>query len=56
MHARTLTATLTALIALLLLIAVPQAQDSPAGRNWAQWRGPHGTGVSTTANPPTEWS
>ena len=25
-------------------------------RNWAQWRGPHATGVSTTANPPLEWS
>ena len=25
-------------------------------RNWHQWRGPHATGVSATANPPLEWS
>jgi outer membrane protein assembly factor BamB len=25
-------------------------------RYWAQWRGPQATGVSRTANPPTEWS
>ncbi|MEM7558886.1 MAG: PQQ-binding-like beta-propeller repeat protein [Planctomycetota bacterium] len=24
--------------------------------NWHQWRGPDSTGVSSTANPPTEWS
>ena len=23
---------------------------------WPQWRGPHATGVSTTATPPVEWS
>ena len=34
----------------------PAAQDSPAARYWAQWRGPHATGVSTTADPPLEWS
>jgi outer membrane protein assembly factor BamB len=33
------------------------AQDSAtASRNWHQWRGPHATGVSPTANPPLEWS
>jgi outer membrane protein assembly factor BamB len=36
--------------------SAPRAQDSPALRNWAQWRGPHATGASPTANPPTEWS
>jgi outer membrane protein assembly factor BamB len=55
-HTRTLTAALAVLIGLLLLTSAPHAQDSPAGRYWAQWRGPHSTGVSTTANPPTEWS
>ena len=25
-------------------------------QNWPQWRGPHATGVSKTANPPIEWS
>jgi outer membrane protein assembly factor BamB len=27
-----------------------------AERFWPQWRGPDATGVSKTANPPTEWS
>jgi len=27
-----------------------------AERFWPQWRGPHATGVSKHANPPTEWS
>ncbi len=31
-------------------------QTSPAGRYWAQWRGPHATGVSRTATPPLTWS
>ena len=31
--------------------------DQTAGdRFWPQWRGPHATGVSKTATPPTEWS
>jgi outer membrane protein assembly factor BamB len=32
------------------------AQQQPAEQFWAQWRGPQGNGVSTTANPPVEWS
>ena len=44
-------------ITLLALASSPRAQDSAAAaRYWAQWRGPHATGVSTTANPPLEWS
>jgi outer membrane protein assembly factor BamB len=31
-------------------------QQSPADRFWGQWRGPHWTGVSETANPPTAWA
>ena len=31
-------------------------QPAPADRYWPQWRGPQGTGVSTTATPPTEWN
>jgi outer membrane protein assembly factor BamB len=27
-----------------------------ADKYWPQWRGPRATGVSTTADPPTEWS
>jgi outer membrane protein assembly factor BamB len=32
------------------------AQPSAVGRFWPQWRGPMGTGESTTARPPIEWS
>ncbi len=30
--------------------------DSAADQNWPQWRGPDGNGVSSTANPPVQWS
>lgn len=33
-----------------------QAAVTPADQNWHQWRGPQGTGVSATANPPVNWS
>ena len=37
--------------------AVASARQAPVGeRYWPQWRGPHGTGFSKTATPPTEWS
>jgi len=42
--------------ALALWVASIDAQESTATRYWAQWRGPHFTGVSTTADPPLEWS
>src|SRR5262245_60291856 len=48
-------ACLTAFV-LSLLSSVPAAQQSDAMRFWAQWRGPQATGVSSTANPPLEWS
>jgi len=32
------------------------AADTPGDRYWPQWRGPASNGVSTTAQPPTEWS
>ena len=44
----------TALLAALLTTA-PEAQNA-TDRNWPTWRGPAGIGISTTANPPTEWS
>ena len=53
---RTLGTTLAASAAVVALSSVPRAQDSAAHRNWAQWRGPDATGVSRSANPPTEWS
>ena len=41
----------------LAIGAVASARQAPAGeRYWPQWRGPHGTGFSKTATPPTEWS
>ena len=30
--------------------------DTDADKYWPQWRGPHATGVSKTADPPLEWS
>jgi outer membrane protein assembly factor BamB len=44
----------TALLA-AVLTAFPHGQ-SAWDRNWPMWRGPAGIGLSTTANPPTEWS
>jgi outer membrane protein assembly factor BamB len=38
------------------LSAAIEAQPSSPGRFWPQWRGPLGTGESTTAKPPIEWS
>ena len=49
---------LPAVIVLLLFVlaGIPRAQFSEADRYWPQWRGPHGSGVSRSANPPIEWS
>lgn len=33
-----------------------QTDNSPAMQQWAQWRGPMGTGESPDAKPPTRWS
>jgi outer membrane protein assembly factor BamB len=46
-------------IAAALSVSLAAAPNSPAldaERYWPQWRGPHMTGVSTTATPPVEWS
>jgi outer membrane protein assembly factor BamB len=47
---------LAAFIVLVPFAAIPAAQQTDAMRFWPQWRGPHATGVSSTANPPLEWS
>ena len=41
-----------------LLSAVPARadNDTAAARHWPQWRGPLGTGVAPTADPPVRWS
>jgi outer membrane protein assembly factor BamB len=49
-------ACLVAFISFILLSSAPSAQEADVSRYWAQWRGPHATGVSPTANPPLEWS
>jgi outer membrane protein assembly factor BamB len=47
----------TAAAALVVTLApATAAQRAGADRFWPQWRGPHATGVSTTATPPVEWS
>jgi outer membrane protein assembly factor BamB len=48
----------TAIAALLTILvnAALVAQQGDAERFWPNWRGPHANGVSTTANPPLEWS
>ncbi|HSG01974.1 MAG TPA: PQQ-binding-like beta-propeller repeat protein [Vicinamibacterales bacterium] len=51
------TRALTVAVALgLSLAAAPDSPTLDAERYWPQWRGPHMTGVSTTAIPPVEWS
>ena len=39
-----------------LMTAGLTAANPDAEKFWAQWRGPYATGVSTSANPPIEWS
>jgi outer membrane protein assembly factor BamB len=51
MRHRLMTALAIASLALLHATA-----DTTSDKNWGQWRGPHATGVSKTADPPTEWS
>ena len=47
----------TILSTCLLLVAIPlPAFGQSFADNWHQWRGPDATGVSTTADPPVEWS
>ena len=41
---------------LVLVAAVSNAAAASPDQNWAQWRGPSGTGVSPAANPPTTWT
>lgn len=42
--------------ALLSFTAMSASSDSAAEKYWPQWRGPFASGVSTTADPPIEWS
>ena len=53
---RFVTTVATVLISIFILTATLLAQTPDTDRYWAQWRGPHHSGVSPTANPPLEWS
>lgn len=48
------------LLSLLILfyfsITIATAQNNKADQNWAQWRGPLGTGAAVRGNPPIEFS
>src|SRR6516225_621386 len=47
----------TAILICLFAAAADAVHGQPAAEQaWPQWRGPLGTGVSPTAQPPTEWS
>ena len=37
-------------------IFFPQNNRSDYQRNWPQWRGPDGNGISPNGNPPMEWN
>jgi len=56
MSARSVTTVATALISIFILTTTLLAQAPDTSRYWAQWRGPHASGVSSTADPPLEWS
>src|SRR5262249_35005734 len=40
----------------VLVTALAAQPPTAVERFWPQWRGPHATGASSTANPPVEWS
>src|SRR5215207_8322642 len=46
----------TVVLVVALAVTHLAAQTPTAPQQWAQWRGPEFTGVSSTANPPLEWS
>ena len=56
MSARSVTTVATALISIFILTTTLLAQAPDTSRYWAQWRGPQASGVSSTADPPLEWS
>ena len=50
------TALAAASVVLVLSLTTQGQTPAAAERYWGQWRGPHSTGVSKTADPPLEWS
>ena len=47
---------LPAALAIASLALTTSSADTTSEKYWPQWRGPHATGVSKTADPPIEWS
>ncbi len=47
---------LIAALAIASLALLNATADTTSEKYWGQWRGPHATGVSKTADPPIEWS
>jgi len=48
---------ITVIVIILVTSAVAWTSTNPeAEKFWPQWRGPYATGVSQSADPPTEWS
>ena len=45
-----------AALAIVSLTLLRASADTTSEKYWPQWRGPHATGVSKTADPPIEWS
>ncbi|MCH7924869.1 MAG: PQQ-like beta-propeller repeat protein [Planctomycetes bacterium] len=50
------TVIIAALLTALALPVIADEKESAALNQWAQWRGPLGTGVAPHANPPLTWS
>ena len=50
------TVIIAALLTALALPVIADEKESAALNQWAQWRGPLGTGVAPRGNPPLEWS
>jgi outer membrane protein assembly factor BamB len=48
--------TATRFVLAIAIVTGAAALHAQNARDWPAWRGPDGTGVSTTAKPPTEWS
>tara|TARA_B100000809_G_scaffold253325_1_gene289223 strand:+ start:1008 stop:2357 length:1350 start_codon:yes stop_codon:yes gene_type:complete len=52
---RILLVSMLSLVCAYCLLAESPATAEEVGHNWAQWRGPLGTGVAQSANPPVRW-
>ena len=44
------------MVLLVVALSLVTRADGERDKYWPQWRGPHGTGVATHADPPVQWS